>query len=123
MHRTYDQSIQLLKPDVKIKLHMRVNVQKENSTMANLTINSVTVPTNIKQGTALTIAVSVTAAQEDFDEGAAYNLLVFVNGLSAGLLGGAPLVKKGTLQDATFNATSVIVNFTVNAGSSPDVYT
>ena len=91
--------------------------------MANLIINSLTVPTNIKQGTALAIALSVTAQQEDFDEGEAYNLLLFVNGLSAGLLGGAPLVKKGTLQDATFNATSVIVNFTVNAGSSPDVYT
>ncbi len=95
----------------------------------DLTINNVTVPTDVATGAPLSIAVTVTADSDAFAEGAAYSLLVYVSGFQAGpgntpgLLGGAPLAQKGTLQAAPWTAPTVTLPFSLPAGPNPDLYT
>jgi hypothetical protein len=95
------------------------------ATESNLTIDHVTVPVppSIKAGDSFSITVNVTATQEAFDEGVPYSLLLYVNGLKAGLLGGEPLALAGTLQDATWTTPSTVIPFLQTAGPSPDLYT
>lgn len=94
--------------------------------MSDLDINAVNFsPADVKSGASFSITVDVEAEQEDFDEGAAYNVVVFVNGLQAGLLGGPPAtsITKGNLQDTNWPARITNINFSLTAGPSPDVYT
>jgi hypothetical protein len=94
------------------------------ATQSNLTIDHVTVPISpsVKTGESFSITVNVTATQEAFDEGGPYSLLVYVNGLKAGLLGGEPLSLVGTLQDAAWTTPSTAIPFSQMAGPSPDLY-
>jgi hypothetical protein len=90
----------------------------------DLTINSVTTPTDVSQGTTLTIAVNVTADAASFAEGIAYSLFVYVDGLKAGPLTVPPLTQAGTLQAAPWNTATSTINFSfpVPAAAAPDVY-
>jgi hypothetical protein len=88
----------------------------------DLTINTVTTPTDVQQGTNLAIAVNVTADAESFAEGMAYSLFVYVDGLQAGPL--PHLTQAGTLQAAPWNTATSTINFSfaVPAAAAPDVY-
>ena len=119
MHRTYDQSIQFLKPDVKIKLDMRVNAQKENSTMADLNINSVSAPSAVLGGNAFTINLNVTASDDSFEDGSAYRLDVRVNGANLNQL----MPFTGHLQEASWPTANYVFPVTVTAAPGPDIYT
>ncbi len=92
------------------------------TTESNLTIEHVTVEPSIKAGDTLSIIVNVAATQEAFDEGVSYSLLVYVNGLKAGLLGGAPLALAGTLQVPPWTTPSTAIPFSQVTGPSPDLY-
>lgn len=88
----------------------------------DLTINTVTTPTDVQQGTNLAIAVNVTADAESFAEGMPYNLFVYVDGLQAGPL--PHLTQTGYLQTAPWNTATSTINFSfaVPAAAAPDVY-
>jgi hypothetical protein len=119
VHRTYDQLIQLLKPDVKITLYMRVNARKENPTMADLDITSVSAPLAVLGSSSFTINVNVTASADSFEDGSGYRLFVLVDGLNLHQL----IPFKGHLQDAPWTSPSAVFPVTVTAGASPDIYT
>jgi hypothetical protein len=108
---------------------MRVNARKGNHTMADLTINTVSLTqggatvANIAHSTTFSVDVNTTALKEDFDEGVTYKLIIFVTSLSAGGLLVPPIITTGSLQDANWPLATNLFQIPVNAGAAfPDVY-
>lgn len=89
----------------------------------DLTIVKVNAPLDVKQGTTLNLSVDVSATQDALDEGIAYNLFIFVNGLIAGPLPKTPLIIKGNLQDTTWGTLNTTIPVSITAGVAPDIYT
>src|SRR5215469_17041212 len=102
---------------------MRVSAQKENQTMADLTINSISVPSAVVNGQTFSIDVSVTASADSVEDGSAYRLFVFVNSLLTGGLLVPPTVIKGQLQDSPWLSANNLFQIPVTAGAYPDIYT
>src|SRR5438128_12556792 len=101
---------------------MHGDVRKENHTMADLNINSVSVPLAVVNGQTFSLDVSVTASADSVEDGSAYRLFIFVNSLLTGGLLVPPIVTKGHLQESPWITANNLFQFPVTAGSSPDVY-
>jgi hypothetical protein len=90
--------------------------------MADLTINSVSVPSAVVNGQTFSLDVSVTASADSVEDGSAYRLFIFVNSLLKGGLLVPPIVKIGHLQDSPWITANNLFQFPVTAGSTPDIY-
>lgn len=90
--------------------------------MADLTINSVSVPSAVVNGSTFSLDVSVTASADSVEDGSAYRLFVFVTSLLTGGLLAPPIVTKGHLQDSPWISANNTFSFPVTAGASPDIY-
>jgi hypothetical protein len=89
--------------------------------MADLTINSVSVPSAVVNGQAFSLDVSVSASADSVEDGSAYRLFVFVNSLLTGDLLAPPTVIKGHLQDSPWISANNLFQIPVTAGASPDI--
>jgi hypothetical protein len=87
--------------------------------MADLNINSVSVPLAVVNGQTFSLDVSVTASADSVEDG---RLFIFVNSLLTGGLLVPPIVTKGHLQESPWITANNLFQFPVTAGSSPDVY-
>jgi hypothetical protein len=83
-------------------------------------INSVSVPSIILSGSSFSIDVSVSASPDDFEDGSAYRLFVFVTTTNGLLM--PPIQLKGHLQDAPWTTQDYVFSLPVSAGSSVDIY-
>ncbi|HEX6479410.1 MAG TPA: hypothetical protein VF043_11240 [Ktedonobacteraceae bacterium] len=90
--------------------------------MADLTINSVSVPTAVVSGSTFSLDVSVTASADSVEDGSAYRLFIFVNSLLSGGLLVPPIVLRGHLGDTPWITANNIFSNPVTAGPSPDIY-
>jgi hypothetical protein len=90
--------------------------------MADLTINSVSVPSAVVSGTTFSLDVSVTASPDSVEDGSAYRLFIFVTSLLTGGLLIPPIVLKGHLQDSPWITANYLFQNPITAGSAPDVY-
>ena len=89
--------------------------------MADLNINSVSVPLVVTGS--FSIDVSVTAGSDSFEDGSAYRLFIFVNSLLAGGLLVPTIAIRGHLQEAPWDTLSHTFTIPVTAGPTPDIYT
>ncbi len=107
---------------------MRVNARKGNRTMADLNITNVSLTqgggavANITHSTVFSVDVSVTALAEDFNEGVAYSLYIFVTSLVNGGLAVPLINRQGHLQDPSWPTSNFTFNVPVTAGPTTDVY-
>ncbi len=90
--------------------------------MADLTINSVSVPTAVVSGSTFSLDVSVTASADSVEDGSAYRLFIFVNSLLTGALLVPPIVLKGHIGDAPWTTANNLFSNPVTAGAAPDIY-
>jgi hypothetical protein len=97
---------------------MRMSARKENPTMADLTINSVSAPLAVLAGSSFTINVDVTASADSFEDGSGYRLCVFVNGANLHQL----LPLSGHIQEAPWSTASTVIPFSLTAGPAFDLY-
>ena len=90
--------------------------------MADLTINSVSAPAAILNGSAFNIDVSVSASPDAFEDGAHWRLFAFVNSLLSGGLLVPPIVQRGNLGDTPWATDNNTFHLPVTSGAGPDVY-
>lgn len=90
--------------------------------MADLTINSVSVPVIILGGSAFNIGVNVTAASDPFEDGSKWRLFAFVNSLLTGGLLVPPIPLGGHLGEVPWDTATKTLQLPVTAGAGPDIY-
>jgi hypothetical protein len=90
--------------------------------MADMMINSVSVPPAVVNSSTFSLDVSVTASADSVEDGSAYRLFVFVTSLLTGNLLASPTVIKGHLQDSPWISANNLFQIPVAAGASPDIY-
>ena len=82
----------------------------------DLVISTVTAPLVVGCGTVFNVDVTVTAGDEEFENGVAYRLFVLVNGLPLG-------IKTGNVQDSSWPAATSTISVPFTAGPlCPAIY-
>ena len=86
-------------------------------------INSVTASQPIVcAGGSFTIDVNVTATDDDFEDGSAYRLYLFVQGANGPVVS-TPIFQAGHVQEGFWTAPTSDFVATLTAGATPDLYT